>query len=171
MGMGSVRAHALTRMHVKFTRVVIFKRRSGVIGGLEFTCTDHEEKQNKCVANMSLGGGLYNALNEAVEAVVACGCPVVVAAGNGASDACDGSPSSSAGTCVELCPVQPQCVRRRTPSFVLSRAPPIPDCFALRGTAPLMGAGGALVQPMPTCSFPVYLLPCWYNYRSCLVAC
>ena len=143
--MGSVRAHALTRMHVKFTRVVIFKRRSGVIGGLEFTCTDHEEKQNKCVANMSLGGGLYNALNEAVEAVVACGCPVVVAAGNGASDACDGSPSSSAGTCVELCPVQPQCVRRRTPSFV----PCSPSA--------LEGARQALSRPVPH-PFPIALL-------------
>ena len=64
------------------------------------SCTDHEEKENKCVANMSLGGGLYQALNTAVEAVVQCGCPVVVAAGNSAADACNGSPSSSAGTTV-----------------------------------------------------------------------
>lgn len=44
---------------------------------------------------MPIGGGKYTALNTAVAAVVECGCPVVVAAGNGASDACDGSPSSA----------------------------------------------------------------------------
>ena len=44
---------------------------------------------------MSLGGGKYSALNEAVDATVECGCPVVVAAGNSGSDACDSSPASA----------------------------------------------------------------------------
>ena len=30
---------------------------AGVIQGVEFVCKDHLEKRNRCVANMSLGGG------------------------------------------------------------------------------------------------------------------
>ncbi|KAG8466913.1 hypothetical protein KFE25_008292 [Diacronema lutheri] len=47
------------------------------------------------VASMSLGGGFSNALNMAVDNLVAVGVTVVVAAGNGAGDACLHSPSSA----------------------------------------------------------------------------
>lgn len=68
---------------------------SGVIAGVAWTCADHKDKGNKCVVNMSLGGGKYDALNNAVKSAIECGCQFTVAAGNSAGDACYGSPSSS----------------------------------------------------------------------------
>eukprot|EP00039_Didymoeca_costata_P019232 m.336738 g.336738 ORF g.336738 m.336738 type:complete len:437 (+) comp17944_c0_seq1:129-1439(+) len=68
----------------------------GVITGVQFTCEHHKENDgNKCVANMSLGGGKYSALNSAVSEAIECGCQFAVAAGNGASDACYNSPAST----------------------------------------------------------------------------
>jgi subtilisin family serine protease len=67
----------------------------GVIDGVEWTCKDHTEKKNKCVANMSLGGGKSDAMNRAVDELSACGCATAVASGNEARDACLGSPASS----------------------------------------------------------------------------
>ena len=52
-----------------------------------------ENAEKPAVANMSLGGGSSQTLDEAVQAVVARGIPVVVAAGNSNADACSGSPN------------------------------------------------------------------------------
>eukprot|EP00040_Diaphanoeca_grandis_P038251 m.256130 g.256130 ORF g.256130 m.256130 type:complete len:432 (-) comp34089_c0_seq1:256-1551(-) len=68
---------------------------AGVIDGVDWTCSDHTTKRNKCVANMSLGGGLSAAMNRAVEAATECGCSMAVASGNDARDACSYSPASA----------------------------------------------------------------------------
>lgn len=52
-------------------------------------------KLPKRIASMSLGGGLAEALNEAVEAAVKAGVLVIVAAGNEAGPACEVSPASA----------------------------------------------------------------------------
>jgi len=66
----------------------------GVIDGLEHVMTNCPNGK-KCIANMSFGGGLSSALNEAVDSVVASGITVVVAAGNEGTDACSKSPASA----------------------------------------------------------------------------
>lgn len=52
-----------------------------VIGGIDFTASDvvTRGKQNKAVANMSLGGGLSAAVDEAVAAAAEAGITYVVA--------------------------------------------------------------------------------------------
>jgi len=49
----------------------------------------------KAVANMSLGGLLMQACNDAVDAAVAAGCTVLVAGANDNNDACKYSPASA----------------------------------------------------------------------------
>jgi len=70
---------------------------SGVIAGVNFVTSNHAAGQ-PAVANMSLGGGISQALDDAVNAAVADGVTFCVAAGNGDQfgnplNACDGSPS------------------------------------------------------------------------------
>jgi subtilisin family serine protease len=70
---------------------------SGVIAGVNWVASDHQAGQ-PAVANMSLGGGISQALDDAVSAAVADGVTFAVAAGNGDAagnplDACQGSPS------------------------------------------------------------------------------
>jgi subtilisin family serine protease len=62
---------------------------------MEWTCQDHTTKRNKCVTNMSLGGGKSAAVNAAVDAMVRCGCSSAIASGNEARDACNSSPASA----------------------------------------------------------------------------
>ncbi|KAI8623760.1 protease [Xylariaceae sp. FL1651] len=68
-----------------------------VLDGLNFVETDVTQKnlKGKAVMNMSLGGGLSNAINNAIEGLVAAGVVPVVAAGNSAEDASTTSPASS----------------------------------------------------------------------------
>jgi subtilisin family serine protease len=67
----------------------------GVIAGIDWVTADHDAGE-PAVANMSLGGGFSQAVNDAVSAAVADGVTFALAAGNdGAADACDGSPSST----------------------------------------------------------------------------
>ncbi|MFI2489175.1 S8 family peptidase [Promicromonospora kroppenstedtii] len=67
----------------------------GVIAGIDWVTADHEAGA-PAVANMSLGGGFSQAVNDAVSAAVADGVTFALAAGNDyAADACDGSPSST----------------------------------------------------------------------------
>ena len=64
---------------------------SGVIAGLDWAANTGIRP---AVVNLSLGGGISAALNAAVASAVAKGLVVVVAAGNGAADACTTSPAS-----------------------------------------------------------------------------
>lgn len=70
---------------------------SGVIAGVNWVTSDHAAGQ-PAVANMSLGGGISQALDDAVNAAINDGVTFAVAAGNGDQfgnplNACDGSPS------------------------------------------------------------------------------
>jgi len=71
-----------------------------VIGGIEWVANDHlrrvkKDGKVKSVANMSLGGGYYKLLNDAVDAAVDAGVHFAVAAGNDNRDACGYSPASA----------------------------------------------------------------------------
>jgi serine protease len=71
----------------------------GVIAGINWV-TNHAGNPRK-VANMSLGGGLNQAVNQATTASVNAGVFHSVAAGNNNGNACQSSPASAAGaTCV-----------------------------------------------------------------------
>jgi uncharacterized protein (TIGR03437 family) len=70
---------------------------SGVIAGVNWVASDHPAGA-PAVANMSLGGGVSQALDDAVNAAINDGVTFCVAAGNGdqfgnPQDACSGSPS------------------------------------------------------------------------------
>ena len=65
---------------------------SAVIAGLDWIISDHAADV-PAVVNMSLGGQPSAALDAAVNAVIADGVTVVVAAGNASSDSCTFSPS------------------------------------------------------------------------------
>lgn len=68
---------------------------AGVIAGVDYVANDHQTKRNRCVANMSLGGGYSLAMNRAVEEAINAGCQFAVAAGNENNDACFSSPASN----------------------------------------------------------------------------
>jgi chitodextrinase len=68
---------------------------AGVIAGIDWVTADHAAGA-PAVANMSLGGGFSQALNDAVTSSVNDGVVYAVAAGNGYANACDGSPASTA---------------------------------------------------------------------------
>jgi subtilisin family serine protease len=67
---------------------------ASVIAGVDHVRNDCPTRGGACVANMSLGGGLSQSLNNAVANAVASGVPFAVAAGNESSDACTRSPAS-----------------------------------------------------------------------------
>ena len=67
---------------------------AGVIAGVDWVRVRCLESGNPCVANMSLGGGVSFALNDAVAAAVDAGIPFAVAAGNENQNACNSSPAS-----------------------------------------------------------------------------
>ncbi len=66
---------------------------SGVIAGIDWVRANHVKP---AVVNMSLGGGTSTALDNAVNATVAAGITMVVAAGNDNSNACNFSPARAA---------------------------------------------------------------------------
>jgi subtilisin family serine protease len=66
---------------------------SGVIAGVNWVTAHHVA--DKSVANMSLGGGKSQALNDAVTEMIDSGVFVSVAAGNDNKDACNVSPAST----------------------------------------------------------------------------
>ena len=68
---------------------------ASVIEGIDWVTADHAAG-TPAVANMSLGGGFSQALNDAVMNSVNDGVIYAVAAGNGYGNACDGSPASEA---------------------------------------------------------------------------
>src|ERR1051325_4517029 len=70
---------------------------SGVVAGVNWVTSNHAAGQ-PAVANMSLGGGISQALDDAVNGAINDGVTFAVAAGNGDAagnplDACNGSPS------------------------------------------------------------------------------
>lgn len=67
---------------------------SGVIAGIEWVTLNHVKP---AVANMSLGGGASQAIDDAVRASIESGVTYVVAAGNENRDACLGSPARVPG--------------------------------------------------------------------------
>jgi outer membrane protein OmpA-like peptidoglycan-associated protein len=66
-----------------------------VVEGLNWIATNHASNYpgQRAVANMSLGGGASKSLDDAVDAVINAGIPVVVAAGNDNNDAQYSSPA------------------------------------------------------------------------------
>jgi subtilisin family serine protease len=67
---------------------------SGVIAGIDWIIADHQPGE-PAVANLSLGGGLSAAVNDAIARLIADGVVVVVAAGNNNRNACNYSPASA----------------------------------------------------------------------------
>ena len=65
---------------------------SDVIAGIDWVAAN---RKLPAVANMSLGGGRMQSVNDAVEASVASGVTFAVSAGNSARDACSYSPASA----------------------------------------------------------------------------
>ncbi|WP_395844717.1 S8 family serine peptidase [Archangium violaceum] len=63
---------------------------SGVIGGIDWVTRSH---QKPAVANMSLGGGAYSLIDDAVRRSIKAGVTYVLAAGNDDGDACQKSPA------------------------------------------------------------------------------
>jgi len=75
---------------------------SGVIKGMEFVAEDAPKRkgcEKGSVANMSLGGGFSQAVNDAAAAIVDAGVFLAVAAGNEAADAKTSSPASEPKAC------------------------------------------------------------------------
>ena len=66
---------------------------SGVIAGMDWVASN---ASGPSVANMSLGGGVSTSINDAVNRMYSAGIPVVVAAGNSNTNACNSSPASAA---------------------------------------------------------------------------
>jgi subtilisin family serine protease len=66
---------------------------TGIIAGIDWVVT---HKTGPAVINMSLGGPPFDALDNAVNAAVAAGVVVAVAAGNSNTDACTASPARAA---------------------------------------------------------------------------
>jgi subtilisin family serine protease len=67
---------------------------AGVISGIQWV-TNNRNRARGSVANMSLGGGLMQAVNDAVNQGVDDGTVYVVASGNSNADACTFSPASA----------------------------------------------------------------------------
>jgi aqualysin 1 len=65
---------------------------AGVIAGVNHVANNCQGNE-RCVANMSLGGGVSTALDQAVAAAVDSGVPFAVAAGNSNQDAINSSPA------------------------------------------------------------------------------
>lgn len=77
-----------------------FGTNSDVIKGVEWVIKKHYRRSRqgrRSVANMSLGGGKSEMLNEVVNMAVRSGVHFAVAAGNDNEDACDYSPASATG--------------------------------------------------------------------------
>lgn len=69
---------------------------ASMVAGLDWVIGDHDPGE-PAVANMSLGGGYSQAINDAVGNAIADGVTFAVAAGNSNADACTASPASTPG--------------------------------------------------------------------------
>ena len=69
---------------------------SGVIAGVDWVTSQKQGNPGvPMAANMSLGGGVSSAVNDAVARAVTAGVTMAVAAGNSSADACSASPAST----------------------------------------------------------------------------
>lgn len=68
---------------------------STTLAGLDYVMEIIPTRGRPAVVSMSLSGGYTQSVNDAVQALYSSGVPVVVAAGNGARDACGESPASA----------------------------------------------------------------------------
>jgi serine protease len=66
---------------------------AGIIAGMEWSANDAKGK--KAVANMSLGGGVMNSVNDAANAAFAAGLPMIAASGNSNTNSCSFTPASA----------------------------------------------------------------------------
>jgi cerevisin len=66
---------------------------SDIISGLNFVATDFKRTGSPTVASLSLGGGISNAVDNAIVQLFNSGVPVVVAAGNENQDVVNSSPA------------------------------------------------------------------------------
>jgi len=71
---------------------------AGVIAGVDYVAQQAGRTKKPSVANLSLGGGKSQALEEAIKQGTGAGVTYVLAAGNENRDACIGSPSGVGGT-------------------------------------------------------------------------
>jgi len=67
----------------------------GVVSGIQYVASEHKKRKTASVANMSLGGGKAQVVNDAVTAAIAAGVTFAVAAGNNDGEACLVSPAST----------------------------------------------------------------------------
>jgi len=67
---------------------------AGVISGIGQTTQFYQTRKNPSVANMSLGGGISTATDDAVRASIRAGVSYAVAAGNSNANACNYSPAN-----------------------------------------------------------------------------
>jgi len=114
-----------------------FGTTAGVIAGVNWCVSDNNANNagKRAIANMSLGGGLSTALNNAVSAASLAGVIVVAAAGNDNRDACNGSPAS-ATNCISVgassygpVPGSPSNIRDER-AYFSNYGPRCVDCFA-----------------------------------------
>ena len=68
---------------------------SVVLDALDYVARTVPQRGRKAIVSMSLGGGYFQSINDAVRNLYSLGIPVIVAAGNDWSDACTQSPASS----------------------------------------------------------------------------
>jgi serine protease len=68
---------------------------TSILSGITWSAADAKKHGKKSVGNLSLGGGLSKALNDAVNAAVTGGLPLFIAAGNSFTNACEESPGSA----------------------------------------------------------------------------
>jgi subtilisin family serine protease len=68
-----------------------------VIMGLDWVVADVNSSLAPAVVNMSIGGPVSSTLDAEINRLVAAGLPIVVAAGNTATDACNTSPARASG--------------------------------------------------------------------------
>ncbi len=68
---------------------------SGVLSGIDFVMTMMEKTNRPSLISMSLSGGFYRTVNDAVARVASSGIQSIMAAGNGMKDSCSRSPASS----------------------------------------------------------------------------
>ncbi|KAF2830370.1 elastase-like serine protease [Ophiobolus disseminans] len=77
--------------------------KAGIIAGFQAAADDAPKRKDECkkglVANISLGGGLSQSVNDAAKAITAAGVFVAVAAGNYNDDAAHDSPASEPSVC------------------------------------------------------------------------